>query len=348
MLYLVIDKPKKRDHISNLCCFRLMFYWRCCCCCHSILDITKFHSNVFPNIFIWISHSYHFLSDCHCSFHIQFATDKNFQVYIFMCKCKFPSFSAACERDCIYLFIYFDWCWWFWIEFVVSCQRTVAKTTTTAKRCQYNRKCVSLSNRIPMDKEENEQKNEEQNKLFTPIFACSCVKMAGAVVFPLTTPKMYIWNEKNFAYRGTIRVCSFVIQSRLKCNFCSISCGTFLNVSMHTHIECSNILELAKPSWEYEYTINICLFVRSFGCRCVLFWFNENLCLFVPGIIANNTRLTRFLALLSFLKYWEREDENSKSMLIVLSWTPCETKFDCGWATFNFRSPFSLSHHEHV
>lgn len=60
------------------------------------------------------------------------------------------------------LFIYFDWCWWFRVEFVVSCQRTVAMTTT--KRCQRTRESVSLSNRIPMDKEANELEKIEEKE----------------------------------------------------------------------------------------------------------------------------------------------------------------------------------------
>lgn len=76
----------------------------------------------------------------------------------------------------------------------------------------------------------------KRNKVFTPIFACSCVKMAAAAFSFLTRSKCAFGNEKNSAYRRCDKsVCSCVIQSRLKSNFRSISCGTFLNVSMFAH-----------------------------------------------------------------------------------------------------------------
>lgn len=139
MLYLVIGKPKKeRDHISYLHTWltaRTVSDW---CSTHAaaILDMTKFHFNVFPNIFIWISYS----CDCHCSFRIQFSTNKNFRENCtFSCvNANSLRFASACQI--LYLFIYVDWCWWFRVEFVVSCQRAVA--TTMTKRYAHTREKV--------------------------------------------------------------------------------------------------------------------------------------------------------------------------------------------------------------
>lgn len=166
--------------------------------------------------------------------------------------------------------------------------------------------------------------------------------------------------EKNSAYRRTIRVCSCVcvIQSRLKCNFCSISCGNFLNVSMHTHthIECSSILKLVKPSWKYKFTkpfLFVCLFVRSVDVLCVFFPGSTRICVFLCLALLPTTQdLLDFSLGYPILKYRERGKGKSKSMLIVLSWIPCETenrlRLSIGSIRLFASVPPSHSHHEHV
>lgn len=61
MLYLVIGKPKKeRSHFVFAHTWlmpRTVSDWCSTDAAAAILDMTKFHFNVFPNIFIWISHS---------------------------------------------------------------------------------------------------------------------------------------------------------------------------------------------------------------------------------------------------------------------------------------------------
>lgn len=140
MSYLVIDKPKRKRITFRICTHT---YTRTVCTASDwcfILHMTKFHFNVLRTCLFESFGTLVFSQRLSFSFRIQFSlsTNKknNFQAYIniFMCKCKFPSLLLVLQRERLYLFIYFDWCWWFQAEFVVSCQITAATNTTTTKR----------------------------------------------------------------------------------------------------------------------------------------------------------------------------------------------------------------------
>lgn len=153
-MYLVIGKPKKeRDHISYLHTWltaRTVSDW---CSTHAaaILDMTKFHFNVFPNIFIGISYS----CDCHCFFRIQFSTNKNFRENCtFSCvNANSLRFASACQI--LYLFIYLCRLM-LMISGWICCKLPKNSGNNNDKKiCPHKRESVSLSNRIPMDKEES-------------------------------------------------------------------------------------------------------------------------------------------------------------------------------------------------
>lgn len=150
----------------------------------------------------------------------------------------------------------------------------------------------------------------ERDKVFTPFFTCSCVKMAAAVSVSPQPFQLSIWKnvEKNAAHRPydkSVFVC--VIQSRLKCNFCSVSCGTFLNVSMYKHFEIGKTI-LRIRTYHAHIRLSVCLFVR-------LSFYTWHYC-------QQYTTYSIPRIAIPILKYWGK----SKSILIVLSWIPCETE----------------------
>lgn len=157
MLYLVIGKPIKSEITFRICTlashnFRLMFHRHCCCCCcgcYFILDMPKLHFNVFSeHIYLYIRLSP--IVNVPSAFNSPLT--KAFTSELPCVNANSIRFPQAEWNP--YLFIYFDWCWWFWVEFVVSCQRTVANDTGTKDANVSERESVSLFNRISMDKEE--------------------------------------------------------------------------------------------------------------------------------------------------------------------------------------------------
>lgn len=159
MLYLVIGirKTEKRERshfvfahmVDGSYCFRLMFYSCCCYSWHDKIPFQCFSEHIYLNLILlrlplFLPHS------------ILNQQKLSRELYIFMCKCKFPSFTL-CLPDTLFIYL----CrLMLMISGWICCKLPKNSGNNNDKKiCPHKRESVSLSNRIPMDKEESVWRN---------------------------------------------------------------------------------------------------------------------------------------------------------------------------------------------